>query len=195
MTDDDQPKLVSTDPLEPGDLPTVIIRVSDQELHDAGWLVETKDPSKLGWEERYLDALAASGSKVESADKAGVTVRYVNRRIQTDAGFAALADDALARSNALLEDTLRDHALNGVPTTYTNKRGQTISTRKHDPRMLIEVSRMLVPYLRNQDERRAALEGGIIVKLQIEGKGAPELPPASIDGEADEITDAEGDDQ
>jgi hypothetical protein len=191
MTDEDQPPFVSTDPPQPGQTPTLIIHVTDQELHDAGWLVETKDPDKQGWEERYLDHLAATGSKVESADHAGVTVRYVNRRTQHDAGFAALADEALARSNAQLEDTLRDHALIGVPTTYTNKRGETITTRKHDPRMLIEVSRMLVPYLRSQDERRAALEGGIIVKLQIEDKTPGALPPPSIDGDAEEITDSD----
>jgi hypothetical protein len=57
--------------------------------------------------------------------------------------------------------------------------------------MLIEVSRMLVPYLRNQDERRAALEGGIIVKLQIEDKHPAELPQPSIDGDAEEITDSD----
>jgi hypothetical protein len=165
------------------------IVVSDDELREVGWLVDTKALEKKGWEDRYLAALSITGRKVDAADAAGVSVRHVERRRSQDAVFDTLCQEALSRRNALLEDTLTDYALHGVPEVYTNRRGETKERRRHDPRLLTEVSKLLVPHLREGD-RRAALEGGIVVRLQI-GDGPPraELPALSIDGDAEEIGD------
>jgi len=154
---------------------TTVVTVSDDDLREVGWLVDTKDLDKRGWEDRYLAALSITGKLVDSADAAGVSVRRVQQRIQSDAIFAELHQQALARLHARIFDAGVERALKGVPTTYTRKDGTVVETYTHDNRLLEFVMSKLLPDITDRKHAADALANGITINFQI-----GERPPGPI---------------
>lgn len=152
---------------------TTDIIITDDELREIGWLRDTKNLNKQGWEDKYLAALSVSGLQVDSADEAGISVRYVKKRIKEDAIFAELHEQALARSQARMEDLALTLALHGVPTTYKRKDGTVVTENRVDTRFLeFYLDRKIPGFKADKKDLQQLGENGLTINFTI-GDGAP----------------------
>lgn len=168
-----------------------VITIDDDTLQAVGRLIDTSDIQKRGWEDRYLAALYITGSETDAAEFANIGAGWVRRRIREDAVFAELHQQALSNIYAKLRDAAISRALHGVPETYTNKRGETITRRRYDNRLLIEVIDRFLPEMR-RDAAQDALEHGIHVTFHIGDLPQPkQLPAGDVEADSEELPEAD----
>ncbi len=172
--------------------PPTTIHITDDELREVGWLVDTRQLDKKGWEDIYLAVLSATGERTKAAKEAGVAERRVQQRIKDDAIFAELYQQALDQRGAELDDLAFRFARDGFPRTYKNKRGEVITDMQIDPRFLEFYLKSKVPGYKDTDRDTLgkALEGGIHVNFQIgERQGPPAETTADLELSPGDVTE------
>jgi hypothetical protein len=82
----------------------------------------------VDWAPAYFAALEASARKAASAKIAGITLRSVQRRRETDAAFAAEELSAMTVAGDMIEDEITRRAIEGIEEPVFGSGGKGVGT-------------------------------------------------------------------
>jgi hypothetical protein len=96
------------------------------------------------WIETYLGELEQHGQKCKAAKVAGVTIRAVQKRRNSDPAFASNESDAMAVAKDLVESEIFRRAIDGVQTVIISKEGKIITTKtEYSDQLLLRAAERL----------------------------------------------------
>lgn len=95
------------------------------------------------WQSRYLDELASTGSKGDSAVIAGVNIRTVQRERKRNAAFASAEGDVLREALDVVETEIRRRAINGVTQEKVTRDGKVIVETTYSDTLILRLAERL----------------------------------------------------
>lgn len=96
------------------------------------------------WIETYLGELEQHGQKCKAAKAAGVTIRAVQKRRNSDPAFTREETDAMAVAKDLVESEIFRRAIDGVQTVVIYKDGKIITTKtEYSDQLLLRAAERL----------------------------------------------------